>query len=155
MPCLFAPLLLRHKSIIMKTSNRNNVLLVHGIFLLILTVMNTIASLIGLKTGKGPFAFLKAIPLAEVGLFQAYLLMMLIGVVLLMNTKSEHSWRYDLVGALAHSIPLSALILFRDVVGEVMGMRIIIASSLIHIPWIVIELICAYVRYNKAHEKSI
>lgn len=139
----------------MKTLKRNNVLLVHGIFLLLVTGMNTIISLIGLTTGEGLFAFIKAIPLAEVGLLQAYLLMMLVGVVLLLNTTNEQSWKYDLVGVLAHCIPLSALFLFQDTVKEIMGMRIFIASSLIHIPWIVIELITAYVQYNKAHEKSI
>jgi hypothetical protein len=139
----------------MKTLKRNNVLLVHGLFLLGVTAMNTIVSLIGLKTGEGLFSFIKAIPMAEVGLFQAYLLMMLVGVVLLMNTKNEQSWKYDLVGLSAHLIPLSALFLFQDVVKEIMGMKIFIASSLIHIPWIIIELITAYVQYNKAHEKSI
>lgn len=139
----------------MKTSKRNNVLLVHGIFLLIVTAMNTIASLIGLKTGEGMFSFVKAIPMAEVGLFQAYLLMMVIGIVLLLNVKSENSWKYDLIGVLAHLIPLAALFSFQGLVKEVMGMKIFLASSLIHIPWIVIESITAYVQYNKSYEKSV
>ncbi|MBK8658920.1 MAG: hypothetical protein IPN22_08630 [Bacteroidetes bacterium] len=90
--------------------------------------------------------------MAEVGLFQAYLLMMLIGVVLLMNAGSERSWRYDVIGILAHLIPLSALFLFQDVVQEIMGMQIFIASALIHIPWIVIESITATIQYKKSHE---
>ena len=139
----------------MKTLERNNVLLAHGLFLMGITAANTIVSLIGLNTGTGLFSFIKFMPLAEVGLFQAYLLMMVIGIILLMNTKSEKSWRYDLVGALAHLIPLSALLIFQDVVKDTMGIRIFIASSLIHIPWIIIELITAYVQYTKVHEKSI
>jgi hypothetical protein len=140
---------------IMKTSKRNNVLLIHGLFLLIVTSVNTIASLVGLQTGEGMFAFIKTMPLAEVGLFQAYLLMMLTGLILLMNTRSEHSWKYDIVGVLAHLIPLAALFLFQDVVKEIMGVKIFIASSLIHIPWIIIESITAFVQYKKAHEKAV
>lgn len=132
-----------------KTTHPNTVLKIHGIFLLFVTAMNTIVSLIGLSTGEGLFAFIKNIPLAEVGLFQAYLLMMLVGVILLMNVNSEHSWRYDVMGGLAHLIPLAALFLFQDVVKEVMGMRIFIASALIHIPWILIEAVTAFVQYNK------
>ena len=139
----------------MKHKNQNLVLRIHGVFLLIVTFLNTIISLIGLKTGEGVFAFIKAIPMAEVGLFQAYLLMMLIGLILLMNAGSENSWRYDLIGVAAHLIPLSALFLFQDVVKEVMGMRIFIASATIHIPWIVIELITSYLQYNKSHEETV
>lgn len=141
----------------MKTSSQNKVLKIHGIFLLFVTAMNTIVSLIGLSTGEGLFAFVKNIPLAEVGLFQAYLLMMLVGVILLMNVESKNSWRYDIVGGLAHLIPLSALFLFQDVVKEVMGMRIFFASALIHIPWIVIEAITTFIQYNKQtkHENAI
>lgn len=139
----------------MKAKKQNRVLLIHGIFLLIVTFVNTIISLIGLKTGEGVFAFIKNIPMAEVGLFQAYLLMMLVGVILLMNYRSEHSWRYDLVGVVAHLIPLCALFLFQDLVKDVMGMRIFIASATIHIPWIVIELFTAYVQYNKSRDEKV
>jgi hypothetical protein len=139
----------------MTTNNRNKVLLIHGLFLLAVTGMNTIVSLIGLTTGTGLFAFIKDIPLAEVGLLQAYLLMMLVGIVLLMNTKSENSWKYDLVGVVAHLIPLTALFLFQDVVKEIMGVRIFIASAIIHIPWVIIELITAYVQYNQTNGKQI
>jgi len=139
----------------MKNSKKNIVLMIHGIFLLIVTAINTIVSLLGFQTGKGIFAFIKDIPMAEVGLFQAYLLMMLIGGVLLMNVKSEHSWRYDILGALAHLIPLSALLLFQDIVKEIMGIRIFIASALIHVPWIVIESTTAFVQFKKSNEKAI
>jgi len=139
----------------MKTVKRNRILLIHGIFLIIVTAINTVASLIGLKTGDGVFGFIKNVPMAEVGLFQAYLLMLLIGIVLLMNVRSEHSWKYDILGLLAHLIPLSALFLFQDVVKEVMGMKIFIASAFIHIPWIVIETIAACIQYKKSYEKSI
>ncbi len=138
----------------MKIQNRNNVLLVHGVFLLVVTAINTIISLVGLRTGEGLFAFIKAIPLAEVGLLQAYLLMMLVGIVLLLNTQSDSSWKYDLIGVAAHLIPLTALFLFQDTIKEIMGIRIFIASAVIHIPWIIIELITAYLQYHKSHEKQ-
>lgn len=136
----------------MKTSKRNNILLVHGIFLLLVTAGNTISSIIGLNTGSGTFGFLKAMPLAEVGLFQAYLLMMLIGIILLMNIKNKDSWKYDLIGALAHLIPISALLLFNNTVKETMGVKVVIASSIIHIPWILIEFVTAYRQFKKNNE---
>lgn len=139
----------------MKTIQQNKVLKIHGIFILIVTAINTITSLIGLKTGQGVFAFIQHIPMAEVGLFQAYLLMLLIGIVLLLNVKSEHSWRYDIVGVLAHLIPLSALLMFQDVVKQEMGLKIFFASALIHIPWIVIETIAAFTQYRKSYENAI
>lgn len=134
---------------------QNIVLKIHGIFLLIVTAINIIASVIGLKTGEGVFAFIKDIPMAEVGLFQAYLLMMLLGIVLLMNVRNQHSWRYDLIGAIAHLIPLSALFVFQDMVKEVMGMRIFLASAFIHIPWIIIETAATFIQYKKSHGKAV
>lgn len=137
----------------MNTIEQNKVLKIHGIFLLIVTLINTILSIIGLKTGLGPFAFNKEIPMAEVGLFQAYLLMLLIGIVLILNIKSKHSWKYDMLGAIAHLIPLAALLLFQDTVKEVMGLKIFIASALIHIPWIIIESITAIIIYKREYAK--
>lgn len=136
----------------MTKTKRNNVLLVHGSFLLIVTGANTIQSISGLKSGTGIFGFLKSMPMVEVGLMQAYLLMMLIGIVLLMNVRSERSWRYDLLGASAHLIPLSALYIFYGHVEQVMGFKVVVASSLIHIPWILTETTAAIIKYRKENE---
>jgi len=45
------------------------ILRIHGTFLLVLTVINTILAMIGWGTGKGPFALWQEIPFAAVGLF--------------------------------------------------------------------------------------
>lgn len=132
----------------MKIQRKNKVLLVHGWFLLVVTIGNTISSLLGLYKGVGPFSFNAQIPMAEVGLFQAYLLMMLIGIVLLLNVRQAQSWRYDVLGIVAHLIPLAALFLFQDVVKEIMGENIFMASALIHIPWILIEFITSIRQYK-------
>jgi len=139
----------------MKNVKRNNVLLVHGVFLLIVAAGNTISSLAGLNSGVGIFGFLKALPLAEVGLFQAYMLMLLVGFILLINTNNKDSWKYDIVGVLAHFIPLSALFIFYDIVKDTMGFKVVIASSLTHIPWIRIESITATIKYKQQYGKAV
>ncbi|ULQ58308.1 hypothetical protein KJS94_08885 [Flavihumibacter rivuli] len=138
----------------MAAIHRNYILLVHGIFLLLVTTANTFQSLVGLSSGKGIFGFLNALPIAEVGLFQAYLLMMLIGIVLLLNMRSEHSWKYDLIGAVAHLIPLLALVFFYSEIRKTMGADIIKASCFIHLPWITIELITAFVLFRRSVSKA-
>ena len=61
---------------------RRCVLRIHGSFLLVLTVINTVLAMIGWATGKGPFALWQEIPFAAVELFQAYLIMSVTGVAL-------------------------------------------------------------------------
>jgi hypothetical protein len=57
------------------------ILKIHAVLLVILTVALTIAGFVGMNAGIGPFTWLHDIPMALVGLMQAYLLMMLIGVI--------------------------------------------------------------------------
>lgn len=133
----------------MKTTKTNYVLKVHSIFLVILTIGNTISSLKGMHTGQGLFAFLKSMPMVEVGLFQAYLLMTVIGIVLWIGAKNENSWKFDLIGAAAHTIPLAALIIFYNILKDTMLTGTLIASLAIHTSWITIELIAATYQYKK------
>lgn len=135
----------------MKTTKTNRVLIVHSIFLAILTIGNTASSLKGMSTGQGIFAFLFSMPMVEVGLYQAYLLMTIIGVVLWMGAKQPDSWKFDIIGAAAHLIPLSALIIFYPILKDTMLTGTLIASLAIHTTWITIELITAVKQYKKSH----
>jgi len=139
----------------MKTTKTNRVLLIHGYFLVIVTLVNTVASLYGMKTGEGMFGFLKEMPFSEVGFFQAYMLMMIVGIVLILNAKSEQSWKYDLLSVVAHLVPLTALFMLKGEVQQIMGVKIFIASAAIHFPWVIVESITAYLQYKKAHETAV
>jgi hypothetical protein len=85
---------------------RRRVLRIHASFLLVLTVVNTILAMVGWAVGKGPFALWQAEPFAAVGLFQAYLIMFVVGVALWFGSGLDKNlWQWDLVGLLAHLPP--------------------------------------------------
>jgi hypothetical protein len=90
------------------------VLRFHGTFLIALTILLIILSTIGLNLGQGPFVFLKTNPLVDVGLFQAYSLMMVIGIVILIGSFQKNTWIWDLIGLSAHISPLLANFMFYD-----------------------------------------
>ena len=68
--------------------------------------------------GVGIFDWLQSNPMADVGLFQAYSLMMLAGIVLWIGSFQENPWTWDLVGLLAHIPPFLASFMFTDVLAE-------------------------------------
>jgi hypothetical protein len=65
------------------------------------------------------FSWLHAIPMADVGLFQAYSLMMVIGIVLWIGSYQESPWKWDLIGLLAHVSPLIANFMFADLLSGI------------------------------------
>lgn len=90
------------------------VLRLHGSFLILLTGFLIVFSLIGTFRGVGIAAVLFTYPLVEVGLFQAYALMMLAGIVLWMGSFQDNPGRWHAVGFLAHLSPLLANFIFAD-----------------------------------------
>lgn len=90
------------------------VLRLHGSFLILLTGFLIIVSLIGTFRGVGVMAVLYTYPLVEGGLFQAYGLMMLIGIVLWIGSFQENPGKWHVVGFLAHLSPLLASFIFAD-----------------------------------------
>jgi len=95
------------------------VLRFHGSFLIALTTLLVVISSMGTFAGTGPFAWLHAVPLADVGLFQAYFLMMTVAIALWVGSYQENPWVWDLIGLLAHVPPLVANFLFADVLSKV------------------------------------
>ena len=90
------------------------VLRLHGSFLILLTGFLITVSLIGTFRDVGVMAFLSTNPLVEVGLFQAYSLMMLVGIVLWIGSFQENPGKWHTVGFLAHLSPLLANFIFAD-----------------------------------------
>jgi hypothetical protein len=90
------------------------VLRLHGSFLILLTGFLILFSLIGTFRGVGISAVLSTYPLVEVGLFQAYGLMMLAGIVLWIGSFLENPGTFHIVGFLAHLPPFLANLIFAD-----------------------------------------
>lgn len=58
--------------------------------------------------GIGPFGFMQPKPLVWVGPIQAYLLMTIIAVLLILGASQANTKKWHIVGALAHGPPLIA-----------------------------------------------
>jgi|GEM_PF-1169712 hypothetical protein len=120
---------------------RRRILRIHGTFLFVLTIAATANTLIGWLVGKGPYALWHEQQFAAAGLFQAYLLMFVIGIVLWLGSKQEQGlWRWNLVAILAHLPPLSVNFIFADLFASYRFQSISAISTALHTLWIVVEL---------------
>ncbi|RPI91165.1 MAG: hypothetical protein EHM40_16510 [Chloroflexi bacterium] len=119
---------------------RRRILRIHGSFLLVLTTINTVLAMVGWATGKGPFALWHEEPFAAVGLFQAYLIMFVVGIALWFGSSQEKNlWRWNLVGLLAHLPPLAVNFIFADLFTSYHFEGTSIFSIVLHTVWICIE----------------
>ena len=119
---------------------RRRVLRIHGSVLLVLTVANTIVTMVGWALGKGPFALWQQEQFAAVGLFQAYLLMFVVGIALWFGSLEEKDlWRWDLIGLMAHLPPLAVNFIFADLLAAHNFQGISIISITIHVIFISLE----------------
>ena len=129
---------------------RRRVLRIHGSVLLVLTVANTIVTMVGWALGKGPFALWQQEQFAAVGLFQAYLLMFVIGIALWFGSMQEKDlWRYDLIGLMAHLPPLAVNFIFANLFAAHNFQGISMISITIHIIFISLELFAIMWRRSK------
>jgi hypothetical protein len=85
---------------------RRRLLRIHGTILALVALAAAVATTIARITGTGPFGFMQQNPMAWVGLFQSYLLMTIIAVLLLLGSGQANARKWDVVGALAHCPPL-------------------------------------------------
>ena len=95
-----------------KEETRKKILRIHGSILILIGIALTVNSTVGTYLGVGKFSFLQDNEFALVGLFQAYLLMAIIGVALWIGTTSSGIRKFHIIGALAHFPPLAANIMF-------------------------------------------
>ena len=132
---------------------RRKILRIHGSFLLVLTVINTIATMIGWAVGKGPFALWQEEPFAPVGLFQAYLIMFVIGLALWFGSNQERDLaKWDLIGLLAHLPPLAVNFIFASLFTANNFHSTSIVSIAIHTIWISIELFAILYRDRQPNQ---
>ncbi|MCW7463429.1 hypothetical protein [Leptospira limi] len=117
------------------------ILRIHGICLILLALVNASVSYRSTITENlGPFHFLYTNPTSEIGLWQAYLLMSLIGIVLIVGANGQSIWPSDLLGIAAHLVPLSTLALFKPLVVNAMGIETFHLSLCIHLLFITLEI---------------
>lgn len=113
------------------------VLRMHGSLLIVATLVLTTASGLGYLSGRGQFGMLHAEPIGYIGLFQAYLLMTTMGVVLWVGSTMVRTRPWHLIGILLHSAPLAANFLFWQ---DIERYGITHAGIAIHVSMIALEL---------------
>lgn len=120
---------------------RRRILRIHASFLFVLTIAATINTMIGWSLGKGLYALWHEQQFAAVGLFQAYLLMFVVGIVLWLGSNQQSDlWKWDLIGLLAHLPPLAVNFIFADLFASYGFHSTSLVSIAIHAVWISVEL---------------
>ena len=121
------------------SSFRRRLLRTHGTILTLVALANAVATTVGRITGSGPFGFTRPNPMVWVGLLQAYLLMMIIAVLLVLGAREPETRRWHVVGALAHCAPLIAALASLDVFGAMGVGGIVWLPIAFHVVFLTLE----------------
>ena len=78
-------------------------------------------------------------PMAWVGLIQAYLLMSIIAVLLVIGSHRENPRKWNIVGALAHGPPLIAAFSSLDVFESMGALGLVRVAIGFHLLWLLLE----------------
>jgi len=128
---------------------RRRVLRIHGTFLFFLTIAVTINTMVGWMYGTGLYGLWHEQQFAAVGLFQAYLLMFIVGIVLWVgSTQQSDLWKWDLIGLLAHLPPLAVNFIFADLFASYGFQSTSLVSITLHSVWISVELFAIFYKRN-------
>src|ERR1700738_2754956 len=111
---------------------RRWLLRIHGTILTLVALGSAVATTIGWMTGTGLFGFMQRNPMVWVGLIQAYLLMTIIAVLLVLGSAQANARKWNVVGALAHCPPLIAALSSLDVFEAMGALGIVKASITFH-----------------------
>jgi predicted Abi (CAAX) family protease len=125
------------------TAFRRWLLRIHGTILTLVALGSAVATTIGWTTGTGLFGFMQQNPMVWVGLIQAYLLMTIIAVLLVLGSGQENARKWNVVGALAHCVPLIAALPSLDVFESMGALGIVRVAIAFHIVWLCLETIAA------------
>jgi hypothetical protein len=122
---------------------RRWLLRIHGAILTVVALGSAVATTIGWMTGTGPFGFMQHNPMVWVGLIQAYLLMAIIAVLLVLGAGQPNARKWNVVGALAHCAPLIAALSSLDVFESMGALAIVEVVIAFHLVWLCLETIAA------------
>jgi hypothetical protein len=95
----------------------------------------------GWMTGAGIFGFMRQNPMVWVGLIQAYLLMTMIAVLLVLGSAQANPKKWNVVGALVHCPPLIAALSSLDVFESMGALGLVRVAIAFHIFWLCLETI--------------
>jgi hypothetical protein len=122
---------------------RRWLLRIHGTILTLVAVGSAVATTMGRMTGRGLFGFMQQNPMVWVGLIQAYLLMTIIAVLLVLGSSQVNARKWNVVGALAHGAPLIAALSSLDVFALMGALGIVRVAIVFHLVWLCLETIAA------------
>ncbi len=118
---------------------RRRLLRIHGAVLTLVALGSAVATTIGWITGTGPFGFMQRNPMVWVGLIQAYLLMTIIAVLLVIGSRRADARKWNVVGALAHCPPLIAALSSLNVFESMGALGMVRFAIAFHIVWLCLE----------------
>jgi hypothetical protein len=116
---------------------------IHGTILTLVALGSAVATTFGRVNGRGPFAFMEQNPMVWVGFIQAYLLMMIIAVLLVLGSGKANARKWNVVGALAHCAPLIAAFSSLDVFKEMGAFGVVWVPIAFHLVFFSLETIAA------------
>ena len=122
---------------------RRWLLRMHGAILTLVALGSAVATTIGWMTGTGPFGFMHQNPMVWVGLIQAYLLMAIIAVLLILGSGQANARKWNVVGALAHCAPLIAALFSLNVFESMGSLGIVRMAITFHLVWFCLETFAA------------
>jgi len=122
---------------------RHRLLRIHGVILALVALASAVATTIGWRTGIGPFGFMRQNPMVWVGLIQAYLLMTIIAVLLVIGSRQTNPRKWNVVGALAHCPPLIGALSSLDVFESMGALSLVRIAIAFHFVWFFLETFAA------------
>src|SRR3979490_2516019 len=122
---------------------RRRLLRIHGAILALVALGSAVATTMGRMTGTGLFGFMRQNPMVWVGLIQAYLLMTIIAVLLVLGSSQANARKGNVVGALAHGAPLIAALSSLDVFESMGALGIVRVAIAFHLVWLCLETFAA------------
>ena len=128
---------------------RRWLLRIHGTIFTLVALGSAVTTTIGWMTGNGIFGFMQQNPMVWVGLIQAYLLMTIIAVLLVLGSGQANARKWNVVGALAHCAPLIAALCSIDVFESMGALGILRVAIAFHVVWFCLETFAAVYRDPK------
>src|SRR5260370_233692 len=122
---------------------RRRLLRLHGTLLRVVALGSGLAPTSGGCVGTGVFGFMQQNPMVWVGLIQAYLLMAIIAVLLVLGSGQANVRKWNVVGALAHCAPLIAALGSLAVFESMGALGIVRIAIAFHLVWLCLETLAA------------
>jgi hypothetical protein len=123
---------------------RRWLLRIHGTTLTLVALGSAVATTIGRITGTGLFGFMQQNPIVWVGLIQAYLLITLVAVLLVVGSGHANVRKWNVVGALAHCPPLIAALSSLGVFKSMGTLGMVKSAITFHVFWLALETFAAF-----------